>query len=166
MKKPPNSQPVFGESGIGCTFTNTGNGISVNLNQPVQLFKRAPLTVYLGTQNQVQKILVQPGLVNGFIPKISGTDLDQLPAPSLNASAGVVYVRVQRVANSPFPANVTIQKAASVPSDDTDFGHYALASVTADDKGNLSVFNYVEGNLQCHRLAVTSAPFLYYWAVV
>lgn len=166
MKNPPNSQPVFGESGAGCTFINTGNGISVNLNQGADFSKRrAPLTVYLGTDNGVQKIFVYPGTVNGFIPKIGGQHIDQLPAPGLTAGAGIVFVKVERVNNSPFPANVTIQQGSSVPSDDSTFGHYPLGSVALNN-GSLQVFPYVQGNLQCHRLSIAQAPSLYYWAIV
>lgn len=165
MKKPANSQPVFGESGAGCTFLNTGNGISVNLNLASKASRRAPLTVYLGSENNAPRVFVHPGTVNGFIPKINSTFIDQLPAPTLNAAAGIVYVKVQRVNNTPFPANVTIEQGNAVPADDSTFGHYALASVTSNN-GKLQVFNYVLGNLQCHRLSVAQAPTIYYWAII
>lgn len=165
MDKPAKSQPVFGESGAGCTFLNTGNGISVSLNLASKASRRAPLTVFLGSSNGSPRIFVHPGLVNGFIPKISSTFIDQLPAPSFAAGAGLIYVKVQRVNNTPFPANVTIEQGNSLPADDSSFGYYTLASVTSNN-GKLQVFNYVLGNLQCHRLSVAQAPFLYYWAIV
>lgn len=164
--KIPKSQPVFGESGAGCTFTNTGNGIIINVpNNTAGLSRRPPLNVYLTSDQGVPQLAVQPGIVNGFIPKIGGQFIDKLPAPKLPAGAGIIYVRVERQSNNPFPANVEILKGSTVPTDDSTYGHYTLASV-AENNGKTVIYNYVSGNLMCHRLSVLNAPFLYFWAIV
>jgi hypothetical protein len=117
------------QPGDGYTVNNFGGAASLSIdNPPVQFYPDAPLTVQSAGSD---KVYITPGTVNQLVPKVSGTYIDALPRPTITLSAtGYIILRVERVANQPFPNNPTIYYNATIPADTTSYGHFALASVT------------------------------------
>jgi hypothetical protein len=116
------------DSGTGYSVTNIGNSISLSIDSQTQYYPSIPLTVQSGTEG---KVYIIPGTVNQLIPKIDGTYIDATPSPTITVSdSGYIILRVERVANQPFPNNPIIYYNATIPADTTTYGHFALASVT------------------------------------
>jgi hypothetical protein len=117
------------QPGDGYTVNNFGGAASLSIDDPpVQFYPDIPLTIQLA---KTDKVYVIPGSVNQLIPKVDGTYIDALPRPTITVSAsGYIILRVERVANQPFPNNPIIYYNATIPADTTTYGHFALASVT------------------------------------
>jgi hypothetical protein len=116
------------DSGTGYSVTNIGNSISLSIDSQTQYYPNIPLTVQSAAEG---KVYIIPGTVNQLIPKVNDTYIDARPRPTITVSAsGYIILRVERVANQPFPNNPTIYYNATIPADTTSYGHFALASVT------------------------------------
>ena len=114
--------------GDGYILTNIGNTSSLSIDSNTQFYPSIPLTVKKTATNKVSII---PGTVNQLIPKVDGTYIDARPRPTITVSAsGYIILRVERVADQPFPNNPTIYWSATIPADTTSYGHFNLASVT------------------------------------
>jgi len=115
--------------GDGYTLTNIGKTSSLTIDSPfVQRYPSIPLSVQPSKSGEVYII---PGSVNQLIPTVGGTYIDALPRPTITVSAsGYIILRVVRVAGQPFPNTPTIYWSATIPTDDTTYGHFNLASVT------------------------------------
>lgn len=117
------------EPGDGYTVNNFGGAGSISIDSPpVQFYPDAPLVVKSAPES---KVYITPGTVNNIVPTVSGTYIDAVPRPTITVSAnGYIILRVERVANEPFPNNPIIYYNATIPVNSTTYGHFALASVT------------------------------------
>ena len=116
------------QPGDGYTVNNFGGAASLSIDSQVQFYPNAPLTVQSAGSD---KVYITPGTVNQLVPKVDGTYIDALPRPTITLSAtGYIILRVERVANQPFPNNPVIYYNATIPADTTTYGYFALASVT------------------------------------
>jgi hypothetical protein len=117
------------QPGDGYFVTNIGGSASITIDNQTQLYPDAPLVVKKGAGSD--KVYIVPGTVNQLVPKVDGTYIDALPRPTITLSAtGYIILRVERVANQPFPNNPVIYYNATIPADTTTYGYFALASVT------------------------------------
>jgi hypothetical protein len=117
------------QPGDGYTVNNIGGAASLSIDNPaIQFYPDAPLVV---KKSGSDKVYVTPGTVNQIVPKVDGTYIDATPRPTITVSAsGYIILRVERVANQPFPNNPIIYYNATIPADTTTYGHFNLASVT------------------------------------
>jgi hypothetical protein len=116
------------QPGDGYTVTNIGKAVSLSIDNQVQYYPDVPLTV---KSSGSDKVYIVPGTVNQLVPKVDGTYIDALPRPTITVSAsGYIILRVVRVSGQPFPNTPTIYWSATIPADDTTYGHFNLASVT------------------------------------
>ena len=118
------------QPGDGYTVNNWGGGASsLSIDNPaIQFYPDAPLVVKSAGSG---KVYITPGTVNQLVPTVSGTYIDAVPRPTITVSAnGYIILRVERVANQPFPNNPIIYYNATIPADTTTYGYFALASVT------------------------------------
>jgi len=116
------------DSGAGYSVNNVGNSVSLSIDSQIQYYPNIPLSVQGVTESKVSII---PGSVNQLIPTVSGDYIDAIPRPTITISAsGYIILRVVRVAGQPFPNTPTIYWSATIPADDTTYGHFNLASVT------------------------------------
>jgi hypothetical protein len=160
--------PNFIQPGDGYTVNNFGGAASLSIDDPaIQFYPDAPLVV---KNSKSDKIYITPGTVNQIVPKVDGTYIDALPRPTITLSAtGYIILRVERVANQPFPNNPIIYYNATIPADTTTYGHFALASVTKTGTAttgysyNIASFRspYV-GAVHVSRAGFGS-NFYYYW---
>jgi hypothetical protein len=158
------------QPGYGYTVTNFGGGVSLSIDdQQMQIYPDIPLTVQLDSEN---KIYIVPGTVNQLIPTVDGTYIDALPRPTITLSAtGYIILRVERVANQPFPNNPTIYYNASIPADTTTYGHFALASVTKSGSAatgySYSIASFrspLIGAVHVSRASFSGSASYYWWA--
>jgi hypothetical protein len=116
------------DSGAGYSVNNVGNSVSLSIDSQIQYYPDVPLSVQSSGESTVSVI---PGSVNQLIPKVNGVYIDAIPRPTITVSAsGYIILRVVRVAGQPFPNTPTIYWSATIPADDTTYGHFNLASVT------------------------------------
>jgi hypothetical protein len=116
------------DSGAGYSVNNIGNSISLSIDSQVQYYPDIPLTV---KGSGSDKVYIVPGTVNQLVPTVGGTYIDARPRPTITLTAtGYIILRVERVANQPFPNTPTIYYNATIPADTTTYGYFALASVT------------------------------------
>lgn len=154
------------QPGYGYTVTNWGGGASsLSIDDPVvQIYPDVPLTVQ---KVGADKVYIVPGTVNNIVPKVDGTYIDALPRPTITVSAsGYIILRVVRVANQPFPNTPTIYYNATIPSDTTTYGHFALASVTVTS-GALTVASFrspLIGAVHVSRASFDFNTNYYWWA--
>jgi hypothetical protein len=156
------------DSGAGYTVNNIGNSVSLSIDRQVQYYPDVPLTVKGGSD----KVYIIPGTVNQLVPKVDGTYIDARPRPTITLSAtGYIILRVERVANQPFPNNPTIYYNATIPADTTTYGHFALASVTKSGSAatgySYSIASFrspLIGAVHVSRASFSSGVNYYWWA--
>jgi len=183
MKKPANSQPVFGESGAGCTFLNTGNGISVRVDTPPQA-NLHPFRVRLaGRQGADFKFSVTPGTINGLVPEVydSADLMTKLPRPLGIWDFGAgdfswLYLKIGNTGSpsyifpDPTPANAgfPMVKAYNAQQTSTDAeGFILLAAAHKDPATNkVTLFQFVTGSLWGDRVKVGNSVAQYFFARV
>jgi len=156
------------QPGDGYTVNNFGGAASLSIDSPaIQFYPDAPLVV---KKSGADKVYITPGTVNQIVPKVDGTYIDALPRPTITLSAtGYIILRVERVADQPFPNTPTIYYNATIPADTTSYGYFALASVTKTGTAttgysyNIASFRspYV-GAVHVSRAGFGS-NFYYYW---
>jgi len=157
------------QPGDGYTVNNFGGAASLSIDSQVQFYPDVPLTVQSAGSD---KVYIVPGTVNQLVPKVSGTYIDVLPRPTITLSAtGYIILRVERVANQPFPNTPTIYWSATIPADTTSYGHFNLASVTVTGTPatglGLAINNYRSpyiGAVSVGRQKFGGSATYYWWA--
>ena len=157
------------EPGDGYFVNNVGRSGSFTIDSQIQQYPYIPLTVIRAAIN---KVYIVPGTVNQLIPTVSGTYIDALPRPTITLSAtGYIILRVERVANQPFPNNPVIYYNATIPADTTTYGHFALASVTKSGSAatgfSYSIASFrspLIGAVHVSRASFDSGTNYYWWA--
>lgn len=158
------------QPGDGYFLTNMGSASVLTMDNQVQLYPDIPLTVQRAAGDR--KVYIVPGTVNQLIPKVGSTYIDALPRPTISVTAnGYIILRVERVANQPFPNTPTIYYNASIPTDTTTYGHFALASVTVTGNATigygLSIASFrspLVGAVHVSRATFSSSATYYWWA--
>lgn len=158
------------QPGDGYTVNNFGGAASLSIDSPaIQFYPDAPLVV---KKSGADKVYITPGTVNQIVPKVDGTYIDALPRPTITLSAsGYIILRVERVANQPFPNTPTIYYNATIPADTTSYGYFALASVTKTGTAttgysyNIASFRSpLIGAVHVSRASFDSNTNYYWWA--
>lgn len=183
--RPGKSQPVFGESGAGCTFTNTGNGIIINVpsvipNQgyPFKITNR-------GKAGNDYQFTVQPGMINNLTPKLHNDTTPQaltaIPQPKgtwvfggLNYS--YVYLELGNTGSPAFtfpqpdpnqPGYPLVKSYGTQQTSTDTKGFILLASAYKDpDTNKITLWQYVTGSLWGDRIKVGANPAQYFYARV
>jgi len=158
------------QPGDGYTVNNFGKAASLSIDSTKQIYPNVPLTVQKGAGSD--KVYIVPGTVNQLVPKIDGTYIDASPRPTITLSAsGYIILRVERVANQPFPNNPIIYYNATIPADTTTYGHFALASVTKTGSAatgySYSIASFrspLIGAVHVSRASFSSGVNHYWWA--
>ena len=159
------------QPGDGYTVNNFGGSQSLSIDSSnTQWYPDIPLTVQKGAASN--KVYIVPGTVNQLIPKVSGTYIDALPRPTITLSAtGYIILRVERVANQPFPNNPVIYYNATIPADTTTYGYFALASVTKTGSAatgySYSIASFrspLIGAVHVSRASFSGSASYYWWA--
>ena len=158
------------QPGDGYFVTNIGGAASITIDNQTQVYPDAPLTVQKGAGSD--KVYIVPGTVNQIVPKVDGTYIDALPRPTITLSAtGYIILRVERVANQPFPNNPVIYYNATIPADTTTYGYFALASVTKTGSAatgySYSIASFrspLIGAVHVSRASFSSGVNHYWWA--
>jgi hypothetical protein len=157
------------DSGVGYTVSNIGNSVSLSIDNQVQYYPDVPLTV---KSSGSDKVYIVPGTVNQLVPKVDGTYIDARPRPTITLSAtGYIILRVERVANQPFPNNPVIYYNATIPADTTTYGYFVLASVTKTGSAatgySYSIASFrspLIGAVHVSRASFSSGVNYYWWA--
>jgi len=157
------------DSGTGYSVNNIGNSISLSIDSQVQYYPDVPLTV---KGSGSDKVYIVPGTVNQLVPKVDGTYIDARPRPTITLSAtGYIILRVERVANQPFPNNPVIYYNATIPADTTTYGYFALASVTKTGSAatgySYSIASFrspLIGAVHVSRASFSGSASYYWWA--
>jgi len=159
------------QPGDGYTVNNFGGSQSLSIDSNnTQWYPDIPLTVQKGGTSN--KIYIIPGSVNQLIPKVDGTYIDAIPRPTITLSAtGYIILRVERVANQPFPNNPVIYYNATIPADTTTYGYFALASVTKTGSAatgySYSIASFrspLIGAVHVSRASFSGSASYYWWA--
>lgn len=158
------------QSGDGYTVTNVGGSATLSIDSQTQWYPDIPLTVQRAAGDR--KVYIIPGTVNQLIPKVSSTYIDALPRPTISVTAnGYIILRVERVANQPFPNTPTIYYNATIPADTTTYGYFALASVTVTGSATtgygLSISSFrspLIGAVHVSRASFNGDATYYWWA--
>jgi hypothetical protein len=178
------SQPVFGESGAGCTFTNTGSGIIINV-PTVPPSQSHPFKVSNKGKDQsgAFKFSVQPGVINNLSPEVYDTTdlMTKLPRPQGSwdfGGSGYSYLYLV-CGNSgspaytfpdPTPANsgYPMVKAFSSQQTSSDSTAYMLLASAYKDPTTekVTVWQYVTGSLWGDRIKVGNNVAQYFYAKV
>lgn len=158
------------QPGDGYFLTNMGSASVLTMDNQVQLYPDIPLTVQRAAGDR--KVYIVPGTVNQLIPKVSSTYIDALPRPTISVTAnGYIILEVSRVSGQPFPNNPLIYYSASIPSNTSSNGYFALASVTVTGSAaigyGLVINNYRSpyiGAVSVGRQKFGTSATYYWWA--
>lgn len=144
-------------------------GVSYGTNQQVYYVSAGnPLDPSLSED----KVTIQPGTVNRYIPKIGNNYIDKVPAPTITVTAnGHILVKVTYEANKYFPrtAEVVFVAGATPPVDTETISHYPLSTVTQTIAGGITTYalqNLSSGNLICNRLKSGQGMATWWWDVI
>lgn len=157
------------QPGDGYTVNNFGKAASLSIDSQTQFYPDAPLVVKSAGST---KVYITPGTVNQLVPTVSGTYIDARPRPTITVSGnGYIILRVERVANQPFPNTPIIYYNATIPADTTTYGHFALASVTRSGSPttgySVSVASFrspLIGAVHVSRASFNDTASYYWWA--
>lgn len=182
MNKPSNSQPVFGESGSGCTFINTGNGISIRVDNPPTSASAHPFKVRLaGKVGDDFKFSVTPGTINNLVPEVYDTEdlMTKQPRPLGTWTFGAgdfswLYLKIGNTGspNFVFPdgtpenAGYPMVKAYNAQQTSTDADGFILLAAAHKDPETekVTLFQFVNGSLWGDRIKVGSNVAQYFFA--
>jgi hypothetical protein len=111
------------------------------------------------------KIAVTPGQVNGYVPKIGGKYLDELPAPMVSVTgAGRILIKVTATAGKFFPSDceVVFQGGTTTPADTDSIGYRHIATVNMVS-GVPGIVQLVSGNLLVNRFKMGQSGAVWAW---
>lgn len=111
------------------------------------------------------KIAVTPGQVNGFVPKINGNYLDEIPARQLTVSGtGRILVKVTATPSNFFPSDceVIFVSGTNTPPDTDNVGYRHIATVNFVG-GTPAVVQLVSGNLLVNRFKMGQSGAVWAW---
>jgi len=118
------------------------------------------------------KVTIQPGTVNRYIPKIGSDYIDKVPAPTITVTDnGYVMVKVTHEPNKYFPrtAEVVFEAVATPPVDTETTSYYPLAKVNKTTVGGTNTYAlqyFSNGNLIVNRLKSGQGAATWWWDVI
>jgi hypothetical protein len=148
--------------------SNTG-GVSYSLPQQVY---------YSATGNPLDpslngdKVTIQPGTVNRYIPKIGANYIDETPRPTITVTDnGYILVKCTYEANKFFPrtAEIVFLAVPTPPADTDTESYYPLGRVTktvVDSVTTYSLQIFQNGNLAVNRLKAGANIATWWWTRV
>jgi len=112
-----------------------------------------PFTVYQGSASG--KWLVQPGTLNDYVP-------DNMES-EITASSGMIYLKISNTDGTLPGDTLTIETAASTPTDSDTFGYITLAEITSATTAN----QFVSGSLwsERHKFTEPDTAMYYFYRV-
>jgi hypothetical protein len=150
-------------------YQSNTNGTAYALPQPVY---------YAATGNPLDprlngdKVTIQPGTVNRYIPKIGSDYIDKVPAPTITVTDnGYIMVKVTHEPNKYFPrtAEVVFEAVATPPVDTETTSYYPLAKVNKTTVGLTTTYAlqyFSNGNLIVNRLKSGQGAATWWWDVI
>lgn len=161
------------QPGIGYTTTNVGGAVTLNV-EPTWQFWAGPrpfeVSAYKSGSNYL--VRVYPGTINNIEPKMSGTQLSAVPAPTMNIGSSMapqtVYIYLQMPVGAtgtppPFPEDPIIIHDTS-PQTSTDSVAYLLLASVDNSTGVVS--QYVSGSQWGERYKCGANDAAYYYGLV
>jgi hypothetical protein len=159
------------QPGPGYNFTASSLGENLTILQPWSEWDGVAV-LPLWPKLNVNKVTVEPGTVNRFIPTIGGTFIDAIPAPFLTVTGeGYIVVKVTYVASTFFPRTATIEFVAgsTAPPDTSTEGYYPLSKINAVTVSGVTTYSMIifsYGNLICNRLKAGASTAVWYWGTI
>lgn len=150
-------------------FQSNTNGTAYNLPQQIYY---SPTSGPLDPNLNGDKVTIQPGTVNRYIPKIGTNYIDMLPAPTITVTDnGYVMVKVTHEPNKYFPrtAEVVFEAVATPPVDIETTSYYPLAKVNKITVGLTTTYAlqyFSNGNLIVNRLKSGQGAATWWWDVI
>jgi len=165
-------------TGIDATRTMPSNDILFQANTNGTAYT-LPQQVYYGPTGSPldprlddDKVTIQPGTVNRYIPKIDGNYIDKVPAPKITVSAdGYILVKVTHQPQKYFPrtAEIVFLPVATPPVDVDTISYYPLAKVNKNETGGITSYSlqyFSKGNLIVNRLKSGQGAATWWWDVI
>jgi len=150
-------------------FQSNTNGTAYNLPQQIYY---SPTSGPLDPNLDDDKVIITPGTVNRYIPKIGSTYIDSIPAPKLSINNdGYVMVKVTYAVNKFFPrtAEIVFMAVTTPPADTLDESYWPLAKVnkSVTSSGTTYALQYFSnGNLIVNRLLAGQGEATWWWDVI
>jgi hypothetical protein len=165
-------------TGIDATRTMPSNDFLYQANTNGTAYTLPKPVYYTPTGNPLDpklnddKVVIQPGTVNRYIPKIGSDYIDKVPAPTITVTDnGYVLVKVTHEANKYFPrtAVVVFEAVATPPVDTETISYYPLAKVNKTTVGSINTYAlqyFSNGNLIVNRLKSGQGAATWWWDVI
>lgn len=161
------------QPGIGYTTTNVGGAVTLNV-EPTWQFWAGPRPFEVSAYKSGSDYLVRvyPGTINNIEPKMSGTQLSAVPAPTMNIGSSLtpttVYIYLQMPVGAtgtppPFPEDPIIIHDTS-PQTSTDSVAYLLLASVDNSTGVVS--QYVSGSQWGERYKCGTNDAVYFFGLV
>ena len=161
------------QPGIGYTTTNVGGAVTLNV-EPTWQFWAGPRPFEVSAYKSGSDYLVRvyPGTINNIEPKMSGTQLSAVPAPTMNIGSSMVpqtvYIYLQMPVGAtgtppPFPEDPIIMHDTS-PQTSTDSVAYLLLASVDNSTGVVS--QYVSGSQWGERYKCGTNDAVYFFGLV
>jgi len=165
-------------TGIGQAQTMPSNDVQFMGNTGGTSYALPQQVYYAATSGPLDpglvgdKVTIQPGTVNRYIPKIGSDYIDKVPAPTITVTDnGYVMVKVTHEANKYFPrtAVVVFEAVATPPVDTETTSYYPLAKVNKTTVGSTTTYAlqyFSNGNLIVNRLKSGQGAATWWWDVI
>lgn len=150
-------------------FNAGTGGTSYSIPQQVYFSSSSnPLDPFLSGD----KVTIQPGTVNRYIPKIGTDYIDKVPAPTLTVTdEGYVMVKATYEANKYFPrtAEIVFEVVTTPPADTDTTSYWPLAKVQKATSGGVTTYSlqyFSNGNLIVNRLKSGQGQATWWWNII
>ena len=165
-------------TGVDITRTMMSNDVQFVANTGGVSYSLPQQVYYAATSGPLDpglvgdKVTIQPGTVNRYIPKIGSDYIDKVPAPTITVTDnGYVMVKVTHEANKYFPrtAEVVFEAVATPPVDTETTSYYPLAKVNKTTTGSTTTYAlqyFSNGNLIVNRLKSGQGAATWWWDVI
>ena len=158
------------QPGVGYTFDSSSRGFTIDSTDPFPGFDLRNPVVPLTPSIAGDKVTIQPGMVNRYIPKIGEEYIDRSPPPTITITGnGYILVKATYEPDKYFPRNAEIVFASgeSPPADTSDVSHYPLAYASSIEGSSpasysLTVSSFL-GNLVVNRLKAGGNSATWWW---
>jgi hypothetical protein len=119
------------------------------------------------------KVTIQPGTVNRYIPKVGSDYIDKVPAPTITVNDnGYVMIKATYEPNKYFPrtAEVVFQAVSTPPADTDTTSYYPIGTITKVTTGSVVSYSMQfltnGGNLIVNRLKAGNSIATWWWDVI
>jgi hypothetical protein len=156
------------ERGVGYDIVRIGGKTSLVMQDQETAGLVHPFKVSAFKDGNDIKVRVRAGTANNLVPTMSGTELDDSPAPTLTLAGNAthrIYLKAE-IGATPvfFPDTLSVVTATSVQTDTNDEGYLLLGSVVVADGKVTAVNQYVYASQVVVRAKPGSATALWSWS--